>query len=106
MDELTTERRRDERHDSWFPVRLALADRVVMAVGRNLSEGGMLLSSSGPAPVGGTVRLECRLPNRAPSVTVMRGEVVRYGRDEAVDYFPHLLAVRLAEPLCPAPVAA
>jgi diguanylate cyclase (GGDEF)-like protein len=69
-------RRRHERLPFHHAVELALgSNRTVPAVTRNVSEGGLLLDSPEPVPVGRQVGIVLR-PSHAPAL-VLRGQVVR-----------------------------
>jgi len=99
MSQLKPDSRRATRYAHWFPIEIHSGRGEQLAVGRDASKSGILMASLGRIEVGEAVTLRCKLPGDGEArIQQIRGRVVRYELDPAVDFFPHLIAVELEVP--------
>lgn len=98
------ENRAYRRYRVWLPVRVeADALEVALAVSRDASEGGLLLSATGAMQVGARVELAFTLPTSGTSGEERRasGTIVRVepNPDDPEGAWPHRVAVRFDAPI-------
>jgi hypothetical protein len=96
-----SEKRQYRRYEIWFPVTLAVGEREVWAICRDVSPAGVLVSAVTPLEVGTTASARFRLRPSAEGETVATATVVRaeLNRDELVLAFPYRIALEFAAPL-------
>lgn len=92
------DRRRTPRHEAFIPLEIGSARKTRIGVTRNASVEGLLVASHGSFEVGERVQLRFRLRRDRPYHRV-RGMVVRHRRVDADGPFPHMVGVRLLEPV-------
>lgn len=81
---MSAERRTQERHELWFPVRISAEGLSTNAVCCNISEGGMQLAVPESIAEGTEVKLRFHVP-RSPHPQSRVARVVRAMSNEGVD---------------------
>jgi hypothetical protein len=97
------ERREHGRIRIWFPVQVDAEDvGQQIGISYDVSRGGILISAAQRMEVGKEITVTLRLlPIDAPVEKVVRGRIVRMGRndDDPDGIWPFRMAVEFAEPI-------
>ncbi|MEM6296256.1 MAG: PilZ domain-containing protein [Myxococcota bacterium] len=95
------DRRGPFRQRGWFAVRIASDGDEATTVAQNVSEGGVLLVSRKPLPVGDTVKLSMHLNPANEPPWLLGGRVVRTQKNEADPggLWPHKVAIAFDAPV-------
>ncbi len=94
-----SEKRSFDRYALWFPVTVDGATRLVWAVCKDVSAGGIMISGSAGLAVGDVVTLSFRVSPEAEEKR-MSGRIVRVEApdDDPRAAWPHRMAIEFLEP--------